>query len=241
MTLFIRRFFKMMSKQKFFKGDKDKSRTKTKRTCYNCGKYFHYIANYSHECRKEEDDKKKKKKKERSYKKDMHYKKKTYCEAHIGKELDSDDESSNSDSDGVATVAIKGSSSSSKSLFPNLNKGKHTCLMAKENKRKVKSKSSPLKNVSSDDELDASDKDEETLLNAMSKNPKARIKGLLSEVEIHDDLLNQQEKLLVEEKESNQELKKLLKLEKEKNDNLDQELAQSKETISSLKSLSGAL
>jgi hypothetical protein len=141
----------------------------------------------------------------------------------------------------VATVAIKGSSSSSKSLFPNLNKGKHTRLMAKENKRKVKSKSSPLKNVSSDDELDASDKDEETLLNAMSKNPKARIKGLLSEVEIHDDLLNQQEKLLVEEKESNQELKKLLKLEKEKNDNLDQELAQSKETISSLKSSSGAL
>jgi hypothetical protein len=141
----------------------------------------------------------------------------------------------------VATVAIKGSSSSSKSLFPNLNKGKHTCLMAKENKRKVKSKSSPLKNVSSDDELDSSDKDEETLLNAMSKNPKARIKGLLSEVEIHDDLLNQQEKLLVEEKESNQELKKLLKLEKEKNDNLDQELAQSKETISSLKSSSGAI
>jgi uncharacterized OB-fold protein len=86
MALFIRRFSKMMSKQKFFKGDKkDRSRTKTKRTCYNCGKYFHYIANYSYECRKEEDDKKKKKK-ERSYKKDKHYKKKTYCEAHIGKE-----------------------------------------------------------------------------------------------------------------------------------------------------------
>jgi hypothetical protein len=45
----------------------------------------------------------------------------------------------------------------------------------------------------------------------------------------------------VQEKESNQELKKLLKLEKEKNKNLDQELAQSEETISSLKSSSGAL
>jgi hypothetical protein len=44
----------------------------------------------------------------------------------------------------VATIAIKGSTSSStKSLFPNLNKGKHTCLMAKEIKRKVKSKNSP--------------------------------------------------------------------------------------------------
>jgi hypothetical protein len=128
--------------------------------------------------------------------------------------------SSDYDSDGVATVAIKGSSSSlSKSLFPNLNKGNHTCLMIKESKRKVKSKSSPPKNVSSDDELDLSDgedEDEEALLEVMSKNPKANIKGLLSEVGIRDELLDQQEKLLVQEKKSNQETKKLLNLEKEK-------------------------
>jgi hypothetical protein len=48
MALFIRRFSKMMSKQKFFKGDKkDKFRTKIKRACYNCGKY----ANCPHERR----------------------------------------------------------------------------------------------------------------------------------------------------------------------------------------------
>jgi hypothetical protein len=47
--------------------------------------------------------------------------------------------------------------------------------------------------------------------------------------------------LLIEEKESNQELKKLLKLEREKCEKHDLELAQSKETISSLKSSSGAL
>jgi hypothetical protein len=35
-------------------------------------------------------------------------------------------------------VAIKGKSSSSKYLFPNLNQGKHTYLMIKEGKRKVK-------------------------------------------------------------------------------------------------------
>jgi hypothetical protein len=53
-----------------------------------------------------------------SYKRDKHYKKKSYGEAHIGKEWNSDDESSDSDSDGVANMAIKGSSSSSnKSLF----------------------------------------------------------------------------------------------------------------------------
>jgi hypothetical protein len=150
MALFIRRFSKLMSKQKFFKGDrKEKFRSKTKRACYNCGKYVHYIANSPYERREKDDEKKKK-----SYNKDKHYKKKNYGEAYIGKEWDFDDESSDSDSEDVTTVAIKGSSSSSKSLFPNLNKGKHTCLMEKESKKKVKSKSSPPKYVSSDDKLD---------------------------------------------------------------------------------------
>jgi hypothetical protein len=55
-------------------------------------------------------------------------------------------------------VAIKGKSSSSKSLFPQLNQVKHTCLMAKEGKRKVKTKgiSSP-KYVFSDDNDDSDD------------------------------------------------------------------------------------
>jgi hypothetical protein len=241
MALFIRRFTKMMSKQKFVKGyKKDKLRTRTKRACYNYGKYGHYIPNCPYERRDEEDDRKKKK--EKSYKKDKHYKKKSYGEAHIGKEWDSADESSDSGSDGVAIVAIKGSfASSSKFLFPNLNNGKHTCLMAKESKRRVKPQTSP-KYVSSNDEVDSSDEeDEEALLNDISKNPKARIKGLMSQIGLCDEFLEQQEKLLVQEKESNQELKKLLKLEKEKREKLGKELAQSEETISSLKSSSGAL
>jgi hypothetical protein len=76
---------------------------------------------------------------------------------------------------------------------------------------------------------------------SLEKNPKAKIKELLSEVGLHDELLDQQEKLLIQEKESNQEFKKLLKLEKEKNEKLDQELAQSNGTISSIKSSNGAL
>jgi hypothetical protein len=61
----------------------------------------------------------------------------------------------------VAIVAIKGKSSSIKSLFSKLNQGKRTCLMAKENKRKVKTKgkSSP-KYVSSDDNDDSDDDDD---------------------------------------------------------------------------------
>jgi hypothetical protein len=86
MAPFIRRLSKMMGKQKFFKGDKrDKFKSKTKRAWYNCGKYGHYIANCPYEHREEHDDKKKKKK-EKRYKKDKNYKKKTFGEAHIGKE-----------------------------------------------------------------------------------------------------------------------------------------------------------
>jgi hypothetical protein len=44
------------------------------------------------------------------------------------------DESSESESDEVTTIAIKDKTSSSKSLFPKLSK--HTCLMAKESKKR---------------------------------------------------------------------------------------------------------
>jgi hypothetical protein len=138
MAFFIRRFSKLMSKQKFFKGNKkDRFKSNTKRDCYNYAKYGYYIANYPYERRKDDDDKKKKKK-EKSYKKCKHYKKKAYGEAHSDREWDSDDQIFDSDSDDVATLAIKGSSSSSKSLFPNLNKGNYTCLMANESKKRVK-------------------------------------------------------------------------------------------------------
>jgi hypothetical protein len=179
MALFIRRFSKLMNKQKFFKGDKkDKLRTRTKRACYNCGKYGHFIANCPYERRDDEDDKKKKKK-EKSYKKDKSYKNKPYGEAYIDKVWDSDDESSDSDSDGVATVAIKGSSSSSsKSLFLNLNNEKHTFLMTKESRRKVKPKTTPTKYVSSDDKIDSSDDDEESLLSDMRKKSKSKDQGV---------------------------------------------------------------
>jgi hypothetical protein len=75
--------------------------------------------------------------------------------------------------------------------------------MTKKSKRKVKSKSSTPNYVCSDDELDSSDEEdeyEEALLNAMIKNPKARIKRLLSEVGLCDELLDQQEKFLIQEK-----------------------------------------
>jgi hypothetical protein len=56
----------------------------------------------------------------------------------------------------MATIAIKGKASSSKSLFPKLLK--HTLLMAKESKKKVKLKdSSSPKYVTSDEDTLSSD------------------------------------------------------------------------------------
>jgi hypothetical protein len=206
MALFMKKFKKYIKKKKFVKGDK-KLKTTTKRTCYNCGKHGHFIAN----CPFEHD-----KKKYKPYKKDKGYKKKSYDEAHNGKEWESEDERSNSDSDGVATVAIKEKSSSSESLFPKLNQGKHTCLMAKENKRKVKTKGISSPKYVSNDDNDNSDDDDAPFSNGL--NEKRVIKKLGKELVARDQLLDDKADLLVQERKNTCELKRLLKLEKNKNE-----------------------
>jgi hypothetical protein len=231
MALFMKKF-KNYIKKKFSKGDK-KFKSTTKRTCYNCGKHGHFIVNCPFQRRDDDDDKKKSNpyKKDKGYKRsDKPYKNKSYGEVHIGQKWESNNESSNSNSDGVATVAIKGTSSSSKSLFPNLNKGKNACLMVKESKPKVKTKGlSSLKFVSSDDD------DDSRFPNGI--NEKCIIKKLGKELVAQDQHLEDQEDLLEQERKSTCELKKLLNLEKEKNE----ELAKGNETISSLEGSIGVL
>jgi hypothetical protein len=63
----------------------------------------------------------------------------------------------------------------------------------------------------------------------------------MRQVGARDELLEQQEELLVQERKISEELKKLLVLEKGKVEKFDQELAKSKETTCSLKSLISAL
>jgi hypothetical protein len=63
----------------------------------------------------------------------------------------------------------------------------------------------------------------------------------MKQIGARDELLEQQEELLVQERKISEELKKLLALEKGKVEKLDQELAQSKDTTCSLKSSIGAL
>ena len=98
--------------------------------------------------------------------------------------------SSESESDEVATIAINGKTSSSKSLFPKLSK--HTCLMAKKGRKKVKSNTpSSLMYVTSDEDTLCSDNynssdDDNSLSSELVKNPNAMIKCLMRQVGSRD-------------------------------------------------------
>jgi hypothetical protein len=132
MALFIKKFYKFIKKRRSYKGER-KENQRSKRMCYNCGKNMHFIAQCPYERKEEDNDKRKKF--DKGYKKDKKYtKKKPYGQAHVGQERNSSDESSESESDEVATIAIKGKTSSSKSLFPKFLK--HICLMAKEGRKR---------------------------------------------------------------------------------------------------------
>jgi hypothetical protein len=101
--------------------------------CYNYGKNGYFIAQCPYE--RMEEDNEKRKKFDKGYKKDKKYtKKKPYGQTHVSQKWNSCDESSESESDEVATIAIKGKTSSSKSLYPKLSK--HTCLMTKEGRKR---------------------------------------------------------------------------------------------------------
>jgi hypothetical protein len=159
--------------------------------------------------RKEEGNDKRKKFDE-GYKKDKKYtKKKPYGQAHVGEEWNSSDETSESESDEVATIAIKGKTSSSKSLFPKLSK--HTCLIAKEGRKKIKSNtSSSPKYVTSDKDTLSSDNyessdDDNHFPSELVKNPNAMMKGIMRQVGARDELLDQQEELLVQQRKINED------------------------------------
>jgi hypothetical protein len=123
----------------------------SKRVRYRCGKSGHFIAkcSYSSESDRDEDKKRKKKQKKKYYKKKGD-------EAHMGREWDSDESSTDSSSDeDAANIAInKGL------LFPIIS---HKCLMAKDcKKKKVYSRATP-KYTTSNDEGSSSDNEDDLI------------------------------------------------------------------------------
>jgi hypothetical protein len=63
------------------------------------------------------------------------------------------------------------------------------------------------------------------------KNPNGMIEGLMKQIGARDELLKQQEKLLIQEKQISEELKKLLALENGKVEKFDQEAPSTSKTL----------
>jgi hypothetical protein len=152
--------FRQILKQRKGKDYKPRS----KRVCYRCGKFDQFIAKFSYTSDSDRDNDKKGKK---TMKKKRYYKKKG-GEAHMGQEWGSDESSTGED---AANIAInKGL------LFPNVG---HTCLMAKDSKKKkVHSRETP-KYTTFDDEGSSSD-DNDDLTYLFLTLPKIKRKRLMN-------------------------------------------------------------
>jgi hypothetical protein len=142
MALIIKSF-RQIVKQRRGKDYKPRS----KKVCYKCGKPGHFIA----KCPLSSDSDTGDDKKERRKEKKKYYKKKG-GDVYVCREWDSDESSTDSSSDeDAANIAVnKGL------LFPNVG---HKCLMARNDKKKVKSRASTKYATSSDEENSSDDED----------------------------------------------------------------------------------
>jgi hypothetical protein len=217
MALIIKSF------RQFFKQRRGEDyKPRSKRVCYRCGKFGHFIAKcpYSSESDRDEDKKGKNKMEKKKY-----YKKKG-GEAHMGREWDSDESSTDSSSDEDA--ANKGL------IFPNIG---HKCLMAKDGKKKkVYSRATP-KYTTSDDEGSSSDNEDDliSLFANLNMDQKKKLNELIETINEKDDLLECQEDLLVKENKKIVKLENAYALEVEKCENLSKELSMCNDSISSLR------
>jgi hypothetical protein len=183
MALIIKSFCQIL-KQRRGKDYKPRS----KRVCYRCGKSGHFIAKcpISSESDRDEDKKGKKKEKKRYYKKKG-------ADAHMCREWDSDESSTDSSDEDAANIVVnKGL------LFPNVG---HKCLMAKYGKKKkVHYRANPKYTTSSDEGSSSDNQDDLLSLFAnLSMEQKKKLNELIETIIEKDDLLECQEDLLVEE------------------------------------------
>jgi hypothetical protein len=172
MTLIIKSFRQILKQRK----GKD-YKPCSKRVCYRCGKSGHFIAKCPYTSDMDDDKKGKKKMEKKKY-----YKK--GGEAHMGREWDSDESSTDSSSDeDTANIAInKGL------LFPNVG---HKCLMARDGKKKkVHSRDTP-KYTTSDDEGSSSDDNDDlvSLFANLTMDQKKKLNELIETINEKDDLL----------------------------------------------------
>jgi hypothetical protein len=220
MALIIKSFRQIL-KQRRGKDYKPRS----KKVCYKCGKPGHFIA----KCLLSNDSDRGDDKKGRRKEKKKYYKKKG-GDAHVCREWDSDESStdSSSDEDAANIIVNKGL------LFPNVD---HKCLMAKDGKRKkVKSRAS-TKYATSSDEASSSDDEDDllTLFANLNMQQKEKLNELISAIHEKDELLDSQEDFLIKENKKHVKTRNAYAQEVEKNEKLTSELSTCHDTISNLR------
>jgi hypothetical protein len=211
--------------KKYAKGSNKFQRKGKKRACYECGKSGHFIA----DCPNKKDQEGKKEYKKDKYNKGEkskgHYKKKKYGQAHIGEEWDSDEESTRSDEEGVASIAIHQSTSTPR-LFTNLTDDidTPTCLMAKGEKVH-------LFNASNFDGINDEHSMKTKMISKFGLNGYNIITKLMEKLENRKETLVAQEDLLIIEKDRNLELQELIINKEEMLETLTKELSLVKATL----------
>jgi hypothetical protein len=225
MALIIKSFRQIL-KQRRGKDYKPRS----KRVCYKCGKPDHFITKCPMSSESDRDDDKKGKKEKKRY-----YKKKG-GDAHVCREWDSDESSTDSSSDeDAANIAVnKGL------LFPNVG---HKCFMAKDGKKKkVHSRATPKYTTSSDEGSSSENEDDLlTLFANLSMEQKKRLNELIEPINEKDELLDSQEDFLIKENKKHVKLKNTYAQEVEKCENLSKELSICHDSISSLRNENASL
>jgi hypothetical protein len=219
MTLIIKSFRQILKQRK---GRDYKPRSK--KVCYKCGKPDHFVEKCPISSDSDTGDDKRGKKKEKK----KYYKKKG-GDAHVSREWDSDERSTDSSDEDAANIVVnKGL------LFPNIG---HKCLMAKDGKKKkVKSRAS-IKYMTSSDEGSSSD-DEDDLLALfanLNMQQKEKLNELIGAIHEKDELLDSQEEFLIKENKRHVKVKNAYAQEIEKCEKLASELSICHDTISNLR------
>jgi hypothetical protein len=225
MTLIIKSFCQIL-KQRMGKDYKPCS----KKVCYKCGKPGHFIAKCPLSSDSDRGDDKKGKRKEKK----RYYKKKG-GDAHVCREWDYDESSTDSSSDkDAANIAVnKGL------LFPNVG---HKCLMARDGKKKVKSRASTKYATSSDEDNSSDDEDSLLALFAnLNMQQKEKSNELIGAIHEKDELLDSQEDFLFKENKKHVKVKNAYAQEVEKCEKLTSELSTCHDTISNLRNKNAAL
>jgi hypothetical protein len=225
MTLIIKSFRQIL-KQRKGKNYKDRF----KRVCYKCGKPGHFISKcpMSSDSDRGDDKRGKRKEKKKCYKKKG-------GDAHVCREWDSDDSSTDSSDEDAANITVnKGL------LFLNVG---HKCLMAKDGKRKkVKSRASTKYTTSSDECSSSEDEDNLlTLFTNLNMQQKENLNELIGAIHEKDELLDSQEEFLIKENKKHVKVKNAYAQEIEKCENWTKELSICHDTISNLRAENASL